>query len=208
VSPLCTAHHSRARVHGDPRQTLITRQELKPFEDRVRKVMATRNQALIVSTLTEINDRIRRYAEAEIAQFHRGTASNRHLITACDQLQKVSTNVDPVRIAVTLAALFLLRDYQPRRFVSDEGMVGAIVRQYRLPSGIARGMTYDRKRNKDIGWFKSLPKEVTRYMGKVIVEMYGPWIAHLVQAEKRLLDDEQRIARDMALAFAPKEAAE
>jgi hypothetical protein len=30
----------------------------------------------------------------------------------------------------------------------------------------------------------------------------------VVHAEQRLRDDEQRIARDMALAFAPKEAAE
>src|SRR5215217_3867708 len=79
VSPLCTAHHSRSRVHGDPRQTLITRQELKPFEDRVRKVMAASNHALIVSSLTEINNRVRQSAEAEIARYHRGTTMNRHL---------------------------------------------------------------------------------------------------------------------------------
>ncbi|HEX2135780.1 MAG TPA: hypothetical protein VHG30_07715 [Microvirga sp.] len=109
---------------------------------------------------------------------------------------------------MTLAALFLVREYQPRRFVSDERMVGAIVRQYRLPSGIARRWTYDRKRNKDVGWFKSLPKQVTEFLGKTIIEAYAPWIAHVVQAERRLRDDEQRIARDMARAFAPKEAAE
>ena len=45
-------------------------------------------------------------------------------------------------------------------------------------------------------------------MGKVIVEMYTPWIVHVAQAEHRLRENEQRIARDRARAFAPTVAAE
>jgi hypothetical protein len=45
-------------------------------------------------------------------------------------------------------------------------------------------------------------------MRRVIVEMYTPWIVHVAQAEHRLREYEQRIARDMARAFATKEAAE
>jgi len=64
VSARCNACHQRQRIHGDARQTLVTRKELKPYEDRVRKIMATGDQALIVSSLTEINKRIQGYAES------------------------------------------------------------------------------------------------------------------------------------------------
>ena len=200
------AHHSRARVHGDRRQTLVTRAELKPFEDRVREVMAKGHQALIVSSLTEINSRIRQYAEAEIARYHRGTAMNRHVVTGCEQLQKVASTVDPVQTAVTLAALFLLSEHRPRCFVSDAGMRGAMVRQYRLPAGIARGRTYDHKRDKYVGWFKSLPRQTTEFIGQTLADAHAPWVAHVMQTDKRLRDEEQRIARDLDRAFAQENA--
>lgn len=201
VSPYCSTHHSRARVHGDPSQTLVTRREISPHEDRVRKVIATGNQAVIVASLKEIARVLKDHAEAELNQYRRGVARDRNLITACDQIVKVSKSVDPVETATTIGALFLLQDYDRRRFVSDEGMLGQVVRQFRLPAGIARGVTYNRQTGKDVGWFRPLTKKATAYMARMIIDAYTPWIVRLRMVEGKLRDDEGRIARQLAQAF-------
>lgn len=201
VAPYCTTHHSQARRHGDPRQTLVTRQELQPFEDRVRKVMATGKSYLIETSLIEITRRLNEAAEAELAQFHRGVPKVRDEVIAYDQIAKVTKSVDPVETATTIAALFLLQDHSPRRFPSDAGMLGQLVRQFRLPAGIARGVSYDRHTNKDVGWFRPLPKKATTIMGHLVVAAYTPWIVHIKKAEERLRNHEHKIARDLARAF-------
>lgn len=201
VAPYCNTHHSQARRHGDPRQTLVTRQELAPHEDRVRQVIASGNQSLITSSLITITKRLNEYVEGELAQFHRGTPKVRDEVIAYDQIAKVTKTVDPVETATTLAALFLLQGHSPRRFASDLGMLGQIVRQFRLPSGIARGVTYDRHTDRDVGWFRPLPKNATAIMARLIVDAYKPWVAHLKAAEGRLRDQEQKVAKDLAKAF-------
>lgn len=204
VSPLCTGHHSRARVHGAHDQTLVTRQELKPLEARVRKVIATGRADLIESSLEEINKRLLGYAESEIARFHRGIAMNRHLITACDQIEKVCREVQPLTTAVTITAMFLLQAENPRRFPQDAGFKGQLVRQFRLPAGVARGWSYNDKTGKMSGWFKPLTKEATATIGNLVVTAYTSWIVHIRQAEQRLREEETKIERSLALAFTPQ----
>jgi len=132
---------------------------------------------------------------------------DRHEVTAADQMKKACRSVDPVTSAITIAALFLMQDEQPRRFAGDAGFTGTLVRQYRLPSGIARGRTYDRKRDKDVGWFKSLPLRVTAYMGRDLIAAYTPWLVHVRKADQRLREKEDQINRDLARAFGTEEAA-
>ncbi|MBA1158682.1 hypothetical protein [Microvirga mediterraneensis] len=155
-----------------------------------------------MSSLNEITRRLAEHAQAELARFHRGHAMNRHLVTACDQIEKVTKSVDSIETATTIAAMFLLRDQQPRRFVSDQGFIGQTVRQFRLPSGIARGTTYDQRKDKTVGWFRPLSRKTTEVIGRIMVEAYKPWLVHIQAAEKRLTEEEQRVSRDLAAAFA------
>ncbi|WP_230531768.1 hypothetical protein [Microvirga roseola] len=163
-----------------------------------------------MSSLKEITRRLTEYAQAELARFHRGHAMNRHLVTACDQIEKVTKSGDSIETATTIAAMFLLRDQQPRRFASDRGFIGQTVRQFRLPSGIARGVTYDPNTDQTKGWFRPMSRKATEQLGRIIIEAYKPWLVHLKQAEGRLQEEEQRISRDLAAAFdgARRQAAE
>jgi hypothetical protein len=182
----------------------VTRKELKPFEARVRKVMATGRADLIKSSLEEINKRLLAYAESELARFRRGLPSNRHLITACDQIEKVCREVPPLTTAVTIAAMFLLQAEDPRRFPQDAGFTGQLVRQYRLPAGVARAWSYNDRTGKMNGWFKPLTREATAAIGSLVVTAYTSWIVHIRQAEERLREEETKIERSLARAFTPQ----
>lgn len=167
--------------------------------------MATGRADLIESSLAEIRRRLLAYAESELSRFHRGIPCNRHLITACDQIAKVCKEVPPLTTAITLAAIFLLQDLSPRRFPSDAGFTGQVVRQFRLPAGVARGWSFNEKTQKNTGWFKPLTKEATAIIGRTVVAAFTPWLVHIRQADQRLREEETKIERSLALAFRTQE---
>lgn len=47
-----------------------------------------------------------------------------------------------------------------------------------------------------------VPGKATAIMARIIVDAYKPWVVHLKAAEGRLRDQEQKVAKDLAKAFA------
>lgn len=128
---------------------------------------------------------------------------NRHVVLAHSEVLKVAQNVDALDSGVTLAALYLLAERTPRRIVSDEGMAGQLVRVYRLQQGLAIGVTWDDRKNRETRWYRPLPKDTTRLMGATLREAYSPWLVHVLAVDKKEREEKQKASRELAAGFAP-----
>lgn len=202
VSPLCPACYRRQRAHGDARQDLITRKELAPLEARVRKILADGDGIAIERTLTKINGLLAEHAQSSIDGFHAGRAITKPYLQACHQITKVTATVDPIQTAVTIAALYLLQKRNPHRVVSDRALMGALVRQYRFPSGLAMGTAHNRKTDKIVGSFKPLPMKTTVALGKMVADAYANFVAFCLSADKGFEQSEAKAARRLREAYA------
>lgn len=200
IAYLCDNCRDRMRRNGDARQTNIRRTEMRPMEDRVREIISRGHLPMIRQGLQTINDALLRHGQDTLASWRRGRPMNRHVVLAHSEVLKVAQNVEPVDTGITLAALYLLADHTPRRIVSDEGMAGQLVRVYRLQQGLAVGVTWDG--DKRTSWYRPLPKDTTQLMGAILREAYSPWLAHVMAADRKQREEQQKAARDLALGFA------
>lgn len=173
---------------------------MRPMEERVREIVSRGHLPLIRQGLQTINEALVRHSEDTLASWRRGRPMNRHVVLAHSEVMKVAQNVDPVDSGVTLAALYLLAERMPRRIVSDEGMAGQLVRVYRLQQGLAVGVTWDG--DKKTSWYRPLPKDTTQLMGAMLREAYSPWLGHVLAADRKQRDEQQKAARELAVGFA------
>jgi hypothetical protein len=157
---------------------------------------------LITSGLATINKALQEHSQEHIDRWHRGAAMNRYAVKAYSELLKVTRNVDATQSGITIAGVYLLREYDPRRFPSDAGFDGQLVRQYRLQNGLAVGRTFDAKRNRDTGWFRPLPKQTTQLIATILRDAYAQWVAHIVSVERRAHEARNKAAMDLAKGFA------
>lgn len=199
IAYLCENCRDRMRRNGDARQTNVRRAEMRPMEDRVREIISRGHLPMIRQGLQTINDTLVRHSEGTLASWRRGQPMNRHVVAAHSEVLKVAQNVDPVDSGVTVAALYLLAEHMPRRIVSDEGMAGQLVRVYRLQRGLAIGVTWDG--DKRTSWYRPLPKDTTQLMGATLRQAYSPWLAHVLAADKKEHEEEQKAARELAAGF-------
>lgn len=190
------------RRNGDARQTNIRRTEIRPMEDRVRKIISRGHLPMIRQGLQTINEALIRHSEETLASWRRGRPMNRHVVLAHSEVLKVAQNVDPLDSGVTLAALYLLEEHMPRRIVSDEGMAGQLVRVYRLQHGLAIGVTWDASKSRETRWYRPLPKDTTQLMGAMLRQAYSPWLAHVLAVDKKEREEKQKAARELAAGFA------
>lgn len=155
---------------------------------------------MIRQGLQTINEALIRKSEDVLASWRRGRPMNRHVVLAHSEVLKVAQDVEPVDSGVTLAALYLLAEHMPRRVVSDEGMAGQLVRVYRLQQGLAIGETWNG--DKRTSWYRPLPKDTTRLMAALLRQAYSPWLVHVLAAERKQREEQQKAARELSAGFA------
>src|SRR5688500_15219226 len=126
------------------------------FMGAARAAVNRGNAPLIRSSLTQIAALLRDHCQGYVDAYHRGTPSNRHMVPACSEILKVTKTAEPEEIALVIAGLHLMQRCDSRRFPSDAGFDGQLVRQVRSLHGIARGRTVTLATGKDRNWYRTL----------------------------------------------------
>jgi len=124
---------------------------------------------------------------------------NKTCVKANYEILKVIKGSNAIQIGITIAAVFLLQKDDPRRFVSDRGMIFQLVRKFRFLSDLNIGSYYNHETGKVTKVYKDLPVKVIEYMGKKIIEYYKSWVAMVIvkwESEKQSLEKANRLIKD------------
>lgn len=204
----CEKCRKRVRASGDARQVTVRKPELRPYIEVARAAVSRGSVPLIRSSLDQIAAHLRDHCQRYVDAYHRGTPSNRHMVAACSEILKVTKTAEPEEIALVVAGMYLMHDADYRRFPSDAGFDGQLVRQVRSLHGIAMGRTVTLATGKDRGWYKTLSLQATQLIATYLKEAYAGFVTHITRAERRLQEERSRIAADLARGFSeePQEA--
>jgi hypothetical protein len=201
IAAHCEKCRKRVRASGDAQQITVRKPELRPYIDAARAAVNRGNAPLIRSSLEHIAAHLRDHSQRYLDAFHRGSPSNRHVVAACGEILKVTKTAEPEEIALVVAGLHLMQANDSRRFPSDAGFDGQLVRQVRSLHGIAMGRTVTLATGKDRGWYKTLSAQATQMIAAYLKEAYAGFVGHVMTSERRRHEERSRLAMDLARGF-------
>jgi hypothetical protein len=108
-------------------------------------------------------------AAETLAAYHNGRPGLRHEVRAADEIKKLSSGVEPRDIIVTILAMYVMQQRQPRLFRSDTAFSTQLVRRVRGLSDVNVGEWYDSKAQRTRRVYRELPPRV--------VQVLAPWVA-------------------------------
>lgn len=197
---MCERHRARWRRHGDPMQETISQKELRPYVKRVERLIQRNTTGKIESGLHQIKTLLEMSSQEVISDFYeRGRAMNKQWVKANQEILKVLKDSDPIRIGVTLAAMYLLQKEDPHRFASDRGFVFELVRKYRSLTDRNIGSYYNGETGRVTRVYKDLPSKVVEYMGTKIIEYYKTWTALVItkcETESKSLEKANKMLKE------------
>lgn len=120
-----------------------------------------------------------------------------------NEMLRVLRAVDAVRSGLTVAALFLMRDQESYRFVSDQAFRFQLVRLWRSNTRLSFGSYYNQKTDKTVATYKPLPPRVVEAIASLLIEGYSRFAGHVIAADKQALAKRQALAKTLAEGFAP-----
>ena len=181
----CNSHKSRTRRHGDPQQEGITKAQLKPYLEAVRRRIAKNADNPAWKTIEGNWLALVEHARAELSSYNEGVGHIRQHRLAYEEIVKLAKDVTPAEVVHTVLALYLMAEQEPRRFRSDEGFRFQLVRRVRALTETNRGTWYDHKVRRVKRVYRDTAPKTTEYLGQCLAEVLGPaglYIASLEQA--------------------------
>ncbi|RWP11018.1 hypothetical protein [Mesorhizobium sp.] len=137
-SHLCEYHRNVNRVHGDPRQSGVTKTELKPYQNAIREYLARRSGPSAEAVIRKDWGRVAGRAEEFLEAANRGRPHNVHERRAAQIIVSVGKNYHAMEIAILCMALGYFYAAQPRRWASERGFQYQAARMLRR---LAQGET-------------------------------------------------------------------
>jgi len=201
ISHSCDNCRQKVRVHGDWNQTIVRKTELRPWLMRARKAVERGNASLIRSSLAQIAGFLRDHSQRVMDGYRRGTPMPRWSLQAHSEVLKITEASDPLEPALVVAGMHLLRRDFPRRFASDSGFHGQMVRQVRSLHGIAMGRTVTLATGKDRGWFRPLPVRTTAEIARLLNEAYSRFAVHVLASVENTEGKLRKVTEDLDRAF-------
>lgn len=200
-SPFCNAHRIRAKRHGHPEQDGVKQSALKPYRQMIKRRVEKNadNQAWPLAA-ARWNSLVS-LAEDRAGAYDRGKADNTYAVAAAREILKLAPQVSGQDVWQTVAALFLMREFEPRRFKSDDGFVFEVVRIVRNLGHVACGTTYVPTKGRTRPVYRDPSPETVRILGSILVEAFGALGLHLAKHERKEQCREQDQKRELWAAL-------
>jgi hypothetical protein len=119
------------------------------------------------------------------------------------EMLRVLEAVDAVQSGLTVAALFLMRDQEPYRFVSDQSFRFQLVRLWRSNTRLSFGSYYNERTDKTVSVYKQLPPRVTETIAALLIDAYSRFAAYVIAAAAKALAKRLALPQTLAEGFAP-----
>lgn len=180
-SPHCRRHKSILRRHGGTTQQAITKADLNPYLNRVRR----RIQRNPDSPLWAILDA----AWEEAVNVARSDANvrigNRYQRQAATEIVNIATDADAREIGTVTLSMFMLRHEQPGRFEGDRAFWHQLARRVRCLSQRHVGIAYSHKSGSSHRLYRELTPRAAILLGQSLGRCFGAAGLQLAELEKR-----------------------
>ncbi|MET4273311.1 MULTISPECIES: hypothetical protein [unclassified Bradyrhizobium] len=188
-SLLCSKHRSRKRRHGHEEQRTISKGDLKPFIEKVQARIAKQPDAKLWSVLDQRWDIVTAKWRAELPK-----TIIRYVRAGMKELVRLSNTVSGREVAVTVIAMYLLQEYDPRLFKNEMGFRTQLVRRVRGLSSTSFSNWSGASDGRERRAMKELEPRTAEYLSGLLVELFGVAGVRIAQIEKRE-EEEQRKER-------------
>lgn len=183
-SPHCRRHKSILRRHGGTTQRAITKAELNPCLNRVRR----RIQRNPSSPLWAILDT----AWEEAVNVARTDASvrigNRYQRQAANETVNIAADAETREIGTVALSMFMLRHDQPGRFEGDRAFWQQLARRVRSLSQRHVGIAYSHKSGSSHRLYREITPRAAMLLGQTLSRCFGAAGLQLAELERRERD--------------------
>ncbi|MBB3769715.1 hypothetical protein FHS55_000301 [Angulomicrobium tetraedrale] len=186
----CTTHKSRLRRHGDIAQAAISRAALAPYVARVRTRIAKNAASPLWAQCEARWTAVMDHAGTIIARYEGGGTVIRDELRAAREAGRLA-DVAAREVVETVAALYLMRDAEPRRFRSDAAFTTQLVRRVRGLAEVNAGIWYDHASGRMQRVYRDLPPTVASILAHWLVETLGVVGVRLAALERKDRDAEE-----------------
>ncbi len=180
-SPHCRRHKSILRRHGGTTQRAITKAELDPYLNRVRR----RIQRNPGSPLWGILDK----AWEEAVNAARSDANvrigNRYQRRTAIEIVNIASDAEAREIGTVSLSMFMLRSEQPGRFEGDRAFWHQLARRVRCLSQRHVGIAYSHKSGSSRRLYRELSPRAAILLGQTLGRCFGAAGLQLAELEKR-----------------------
>lgn len=200
-SPLCNTHKSAKRRHGDAQQRGITASELRPYIKTVRAHIRRNAKNTVWEQLDNLWRLLLEGCERELHE-QRNRAAVAYVREAKEQLVKLHGNVKPRDAIETVLAMYLLLEWQPRRFKSDDAFRSQLVRRVRSLSDMNVGSYYQHTSRKTKRVYRDLSPRTTRALAGYLTDTFGRAGLYIASLERNRIEAQGKAkqALDTALS--------
>jgi len=192
----------RARRHGDPQQQWVQKKTLRSHIKYIEGLLKRDPTGKLERVAVQLYLNLKGHVEEVITDLKNGRMVPRWTARGAYVLLQALSETTPVESACAAGALFLLREWQASRFVSEDGWRGEFVRCWRKQvSKTACGSYWDERLNGGKGGakavYKELPLRVVQEIGLLLLATYTPFAARVIQHEVK----ERNVGKTMKQAL-------
>ena len=204
-SPYCATHRKRWRRHGDAQQQTIRVTDLKVYRHTVSGILDRNKNGKIMAVMTANWEKVIAYARGELEQYRKGRPSQRQLRRTCEELVKLADGATVRDLLEVGLAMFLMREWDGRKFTSDRGFTFQLTRRVRALTDLNVGTHYNHVTGKVHRTYRDLPPKVTSLLADVLIGYLSRAAAHVISIAKKDWEEEQRKSYEVDEAFAELE---
>jgi len=202
-SPYCSVHKARLRRHGAVDQDGITAADLKPYLSKVNARIEKNRDSPAWGQLDGRWLTLVDHANSVIAAYEKGRASPRHEVKAAHEVVKIAGAAQAREVVETALAMFIMQEFEPRRFRSDDAFRVQLVRRVRALANMNAGEFYDHRADKTRRVYREVSPRAVAVMGHWLSEAFG--VAGLRLARLERADEERERKERLALHRALEE---
>lgn len=200
---LCSTHRNRQRRHGHPNQTGVTKAELKPYVEIVKKRKARNQNSLLWVTLQSRWEQLIDNARLTLKDYLNGKAMSRHIVKTSKELVNLHETAEFDEISQTALAMFILQRQQQTRYRDQNSFLHQLTRRLRGLSDINAGTWFDHSTGKVKRVYRDLPARTSQQFGQAIIDVFG--LAGAILAKKEIEEATAKHLEKQAIINAIKE---
>ncbi len=202
---LCNTHRHRERRHGDVLQKGILAADLKPYLRNLDKRQNASPNAKLWEMLAARWGTVIGRCNGILADRAAGTPTNNWQSQAAAEIVRVAEQTTAQKAWRTAVAMFLLREYEPRRFVTDRAFLVQLGRRVRHLAEANRGSFWDAVTGRTKFAYRDPNPRVAVLIGQWLADTFG--VAGVYFAKQDMEEADQRKAERTAFHAALLEVA-
>lgn len=199
----CERHKRAQRRHGHPEQEGITVHELQPFRDRIAVRRAKNPANPTWDILRERWAAVAGNAETVLKAHAGGKPGSAHTTQAAHHIKLLAGTVPDGVVMEAALAMFLMREAQPQRFLSDRAFDFQLSRRVRALSDVNAGTYFDQDTGKTKRVYRDVLPGTLMALAEPLKAAFG--VAGVFLAELDQRDEKNKAAKKMELMTALKE---